>query len=227
MNKAAGKCFILALALALSPGLAETAGKGGTRRLEGRFKIVPDPRTGKLVRKLEPSLPVKDPAEWREHLGLDQLIEETAQRHGVDPLLVHAIISVESNYNPFAVSEDGAQGLMQLLPSTARRLGVRNVFDPRENLEAGVRYLKRLLERFGDLYLALAAYNAGAGVVEKLGRIPPFSETVRYVSEIGSRYERLRAAAGSKNDGSEDSEVAYRPVKAFVDEEGRLNLRTE
>ncbi|MBC7293038.1 MAG: lytic transglycosylase domain-containing protein, partial [Thermoleophilia bacterium] len=195
MDKSVAKCFILGLSLAIGAAWAE-APDLRMANVEGRLKIAVDPQTGKLVRRVEPSEAVKEAAEWRRRLGLDQLIEQTARRHGVDPLLVHAIISVESNYNPFAVSEDGAQGLMQLLPGTARRLGVRNVFDPGENLEAGVRYLKGLLDRFGHVELALAAYNAGSGVVEKLGRIPSYPETKKYVAMIGQRYARLKRAAG-------------------------------
>jgi len=117
-----------------------------------------------------------------------QLIYDIAIRHQVNPQLVAAMIHVESAFNPRAVSRKGACGLMQLLPDTARRFGLRkkkDLFDPKKNLEAGVRYLKWLTQRFGgDVEKILAAYNAGEGAVERFGGIPPYRETQRYVGKI-------------------------------------------
>ena len=113
----------------------------------------------------------------------DALITEASSRHGVDPTLVRAVIQVESNYQPRARSPRGARGLMQLMPSTARQYGVRNLYDPAANIEGGTRHLKSLLERF-PLKLALAAYNAGEAAVQRFGGVPPFAETRNYVERI-------------------------------------------
>jgi soluble lytic murein transglycosylase-like protein len=114
------------------------------------------------------------------------LIQEVAERHGVDPQLVHAVVEAESNYEPRARSPKGARGLMQVLPSTGAALGVRNLDDPPGNLDAGVRYLKGLLAEF-RLPEALAAYNAGPATVRRFGGIPPFIETQRYVERVLAR----------------------------------------
>lgn len=122
-------------------------------------------------------------------INIHRLIEGTSRLHGVDPELVRAIVQVESNFNPNAVSYRGAMGLMQLIPATAERFGVRNAFDPAANLDAGVRYLKYLIQSFnGDLKLALAAYNAGENTVSRLGRVPPYPETRNYIQKIGMLY---------------------------------------
>jgi soluble lytic murein transglycosylase-like protein len=128
--------------------------------------------------------------------ALQPLIDAAAARYRVEPALVHAVIQVESNFNPRAVSPKGARGLMQLMPATAQRLGVADAFDPRQNIEGGVRYLAGLLALFGnDLRLALAAYNAGENAVIQYGhRIPPFRETQDYVPKVLQQYLRLRAA---------------------------------
>lgn len=113
------------------------------------------------------------------------LIHETAARYGVDPDLVEAVVQVESGYNPDAVSSAGAMGMMQLMPATARALGVQDPFDPVQNIDGGVRYLKALLDRYGgDLVKALAAYNAGSGAVDHYGGVPPFAETQLYVQSV-------------------------------------------
>jgi hypothetical protein len=116
------------------------------------------------------------------------LIEPLARRHGVDAGLVHAVVATESNYAAQARSRKGAMGLMQLMPATARQYAVADPYDPKSNLEAGIRHLKSLLERF-DVPLALAAYNAGEATVRRYGGIPPYRETRSYVSRILSRWQ--------------------------------------
>jgi soluble lytic murein transglycosylase-like protein len=113
-----------------------------------------------------------------------ELIAAVSQAHGVDPLLVRALIQVESNYKPQARSPKGAMGLMQLMPSIAKAYNVRNPFDPRANIEAGIKHLKSLLDRFAGVELALAAYNSGEGAVKKFNGVPPYRETQSYVSRI-------------------------------------------
>jgi len=120
---------------------------------------------------------------------IDSAIEQAAARHNVDANLVRSVIKVESNFNPNAVSRKGAMGLMQLMPQTARSLNVTNPFDPQQNVDAGVRHLKKLLEiYYGDVRLTLAAYNAGAGAVARSAGIPRFSETQNYVRRITNLY---------------------------------------
>jgi hypothetical protein len=113
------------------------------------------------------------------------IINSACSRFGVDPSLVHAIVKVESDFNPFAISRKGAMGLMQLMPQTANTLNVRNTFSPDENIEGGVKYLRYLLDRYeGNLSLTLAAYNSGETAVKKWGTVPPFKETQDYVKKI-------------------------------------------
>jgi len=120
---------------------------------------------------------------------IDGAIEQAAARHNVDPNLVRAVVKVESNFNPNAVSRKGAMGLMQLMPSTARQLKVKNPFDPEQNVDAGVRHLKQLLESYdGDIKLTLAAYNAGAGAVARSSGVPRYTETQNYVRRITNLY---------------------------------------
>jgi soluble lytic murein transglycosylase-like protein len=137
------------------------------------------------------------------------LIQRLAQQYSVDPHLVQAIITVESNFDPHAVSRAGAQGLMQLMPDTAARYRVEDPFDPHANIEGGIRYLRDLLRLFpGDLRHVLAAYNAGEGAVQQYGGIPPYPETQRYVERVLALYSvappppqgkiyRYRTASGS------------------------------
>jgi soluble lytic murein transglycosylase-like protein len=126
--------------------------------------------------------------------ALQSVIADAARTHGVDPRLVFAVAGRESAFNSNAISPVGACGLMQLMPATARYLGVTNIFDPRDNVFAGTRYLRTLLDTFhGDLDLALAAYNAGPGAVQKYNGIPPYRETQNYVRAVRSRYEAALA----------------------------------
>lgn len=113
------------------------------------------------------------------------IITKACDRHGVDPSLVHAIVKVESDFNPYALSRKGAMGLMQLMPQTAVEMNVKNSFNPMENIDGGVKYLRYLIDRYeGNLSLALAAYNSGETAVKRWGTIPPFKETQNYVQRI-------------------------------------------
>jgi hypothetical protein len=125
-----------------------------------------------------------------------KLIQEASEKYGVDADLVFSVIAAESNFKPRAISRRGAQGLMQLLPSTVARLGVTDVFDPRQNIEAGTRYLRDLMKLYsGDLVLTLSAYNAGPGAVHRYGHMPPYNETIAYVRAIRKTYT-LRKSKG-------------------------------
>ena len=120
-------------------------------------------------------------------------IAAAAREHGVEEAIVRAIIHAESAYNPMALSRVGAQGLMQLMPATARRFGVSDAFNPQQNIQGGVKYLAWLLKRFnGNLTLAAAGYNAGEGAVDKYNGVPPYNETRRYVDRVGVLAERYR-----------------------------------
>ena len=142
----------------------------------------PEPATEATVDTATQAL--QDAGGTLESTPYGEIISAMSQAHGVDPMLVRALIQVESNYKPKARSPRGAMGLMQLMPSTAREYKVRNPFDPRANIEAGIKHLKSLIDRFDGVELALAAYNAGEGAVEKFNGIPPYRETRNYVSRI-------------------------------------------
>lgn len=124
---------------------------------------------------------------------IDEIVSEISMKFNIEASLVKAIILAESNCNPLAVSRKGALGLMQLMPSTAKDLNVSNAFDPRENILGGVKYIKGLLASYGDLKLALAAYNAGPGAVQKYAGIPPYRETINYVEKVIRYYMKFRS----------------------------------
>jgi hypothetical protein len=126
------------------------------------------------------------------------IVDVASRLHGVEPALVQAVITAESGFNPNALSRKGASGLMQLMPDTARRYGVRNIWDPVENVHGGVRYLRDLLTMFnGDVRLAVAGYNAGENAVIRAGnRVPPYAETQQYVPKVIDLYHRFRTRAG-------------------------------
>jgi hypothetical protein len=146
------------------------------------------------------------------NVAFDAVIYEAATQNGLDPCLIVSVMRAESGFNRMAVSPKGASGLMQLMPATAERFGVRNIFDTRENILAGAKYLRWLLDRFdGDVRLALAGYNAGEGAVELYGnRIPPFLETQNYVRTIYMRYSGLHLGSAA----AQPATVAIQPVTA-------------
>jgi len=132
-----------------------------------------------------------------------ELVEAAAARYRVDADLITSVIAVESNFDPKALSPKNARGLMQLLPETAERMGVQNIYDPQENINAGTRYLRELLQRYNsNLALALAAYNAGPERVEQYGRVPPFEETLSYVRRVKRSYEKSKSKTFAKKPAS-------------------------
>jgi soluble lytic murein transglycosylase-like protein len=240
-----GSCLISSQVPASAESVPEAAAPA--RRLTSVVKV--DPRSGRLTRSVmvapKPVLakviaPV--PAEINDggathaiaaDAKLEEIVEDAARRNEVDPLLVHSVIQVESNYNANAVSPKGAQGLMQLIPSTARRFGAKNSFDVKENVEAGVKYLKYLNSLYpNDLRLTLAAYNAGEGAVAKYrNNIPPYRETEHYVYKVGEKYGSARRTAEQRKVAAtavtEKTAVErHFPVESFVDSEGHLHMRT-
>lgn len=152
---------------------------------------------------------------------LHQIVQETAQKHDMDPALVSAVISTESNWNTSALSRKGAQGLMQLVPQTAQKLGVFNAWDPQQNIDGGVRYLHMLLDRYnGDVPKALAAYNAGPNAVDRWGGVPNYPETREYVRKVTHSYFQPGSAHQS---GSR----ASRPIYRFATDDGRVIFTNE
>jgi soluble lytic murein transglycosylase-like protein len=153
---------------------------------------------------------------------IDRMVRQAAGRAQIDPKLVHAIIQVESEYNPNAVSDKGAMGLMQLVPATAQRFGVQNPFDPEQNIHGGVNYLKYLLGLFnGNLPLSLAAYNAGENSVLRSGGIPSFAETQDYIRKVTGLY----TPGSAPNDGDRTSVQSPKPpIYRYVDAQGVVHF---
>ena len=166
--------------------------------------------------------PEMSAAELANREKIEQMIREVSARYRVDPALVRAVMQTESNWNSSAVSRRGALGLMQLVPGTAQQLGVNNAFDPKQNLDGGVRYLHMLLERYnGDLDRALAAYNAGPSAVDRAGGIPRYRETRNYVQKVTDSYFRP---------GSDRLPRAFderRPIYRAVETDGRVVFTNE
>jgi soluble lytic murein transglycosylase-like protein len=195
-----------------------------------------DTHSGKLVRSLVAAPKTSAPGASEDAApDLHGLVAEAAKNFDVNPLLVDSVIQVESNYNPFAVSPKGAQGLMQLMPGTAQRFGVTDSFDPKQNIEGGVRYLKFLQDTFQDDRLAIAAYNAGEKAVTKYKDVPPYAETVSYVAKVGKKYGRAKRAAMNSNESKHEAKNAEEPkpaegsprhILAYVDPEGKLHIAT-
>jgi len=217
LNIMLASCFACAAASAGPPG----PDRG--EDLRAVITVRADPRTGRLVRVTEFRTPAGRRVPPRQ--AVRPLVEHVAKRHAVDPELVDAVIRAESGYNPAAVSVKGAAGLMQLMPATARQMGAVDRFNLAENLEAGVKLLKQLRERYGDDRLALAAYNAGEGAVRKYNGVPPYRETADYVRKIEASYRRQPTADASVPARQEAAE----PVRGLLvetDAEGRVFLRT-
>ena len=228
-------CFIL---LGIMPALAATPEAVSVPR-HVTTVVHADVKSGRLVRSfaLEPRIvsnripaakPDLAPTLSATTQNLSGLIDRIAAQHGVEGPLVHSVIQTESNYNPIAVSPKGALGLMQLIPSTARRFGVTDAFNVTENIEGGVRYLRFLLDYYGNDYAkAIAAYNAGEGAVDKYKGIPPFAETRNYVYTVARNLKSARARQETKM-----AAVAPMPLDtpgsiiAFTSSDGKLYYRT-
>jgi len=136
--------------------------------------------------------PIEEPLS--DKTPFEKVIRSAADRYRVDADLIHCVIAIESNFDPKAVSPKNARGLMQLLPQTAAQFGVKDIFDPEENVNAGTRYLRQLMDRYNNLTLALAAYNAGPERVDQYGRrVPPYLETMKYVQRIAKSYAKIKA----------------------------------
>ena len=228
-------------------GLVFAASAAGEHRSEGgkppedpqerryvtrRYEIRADPREGRLVRvgragtKSERIEEAVAGAAGSGRVDVDALIRRLGESHGLPPELLRAVIRQESAFDPYAVSRKGAQGLMQLMPATARRLGVKDVFDPAENVLGGVRLLRQLLDRYGgDARLALAAYNAGEGAVDRYGAVPPYPETRDYVDRIVGRSD-TEDAAMSGEPTETIGRTGSRAVR-FVDSDGSVRYEVQ
>lgn len=193
--------FRLAFALVLSlVSIGAQADVYARIDADGRMQFSEVPAEGyALYMKSAPTLTPAKVRAWDEDAPYAKHVRAAALANGLEPELIHAVISVESNYQPAARSPAGAVGLMQLMPQTARRYNVRNPLDPQQNILGGARYLRDLMEAFSNnVTLVLAAYNAGEKAVERHGnRIPPFSETLAYVPKVLARYDLLSVASGS------------------------------
>jgi Transglycosylase SLT domain len=221
--------------------------------------VHPDLKTGRLIRSVEVlprdvaarvHAPLAAPARngVAASSNMMDMVDRLAAAYGVEAPLVHSVIRAESNYNPSAVSDKGAMGMMQLIPSTARRFGVQNPFDARQNVEGGVRYLRFLLDYYNNDYpKAIAAYNAGEGAVDRYRGIPPYVETRNYVYQVArnlrvarqaqsgqARAEPVKAGGSGatasldpEKNGTTSPEEAYNRIRASLAGDGRVYYRTE
>jgi soluble lytic murein transglycosylase-like protein len=155
----------------------------------------------------------------------DSIIEKYASDYHLDPSLIKSIIATESGFNPKAVSPKGARGLMQLMPATAEQLGVSNSFDPEQNIQAGVKHLRSLMDSFNDdISLSLAAYNAGETRVQRLGKIPPIKETQNYVQSVTKLYEKSKSEPKQQAPQQAQQEEKLPLIFRFVDDSGVLQV---
>ena len=232
-------CFILLGTLSAALHAGEPAA-GVTRRVA---VVRADAHSGRLVRNVivtsksvtERSvaenvvaprviLPASVQADQPVPTGIDDAVDQIAAQHALPPKLIHSVIRVESNYNPFAISNKGALGLMQLIPATARRFGVSDVFNPVQNIQGGAKYLRYLLDLYnGDYRLALAAYNAGEGAVQKYGGVPPFRETQNYLNLVGKQLQKPAKAPPKPVAAKPVDEKPAEPhMLAIVDQDGTV-----
>jgi soluble lytic murein transglycosylase-like protein len=246
-------CFILMLAV---PAFAASPGAAIQRHMTTVVRA--DSKTGRLVRSvvLEPRVVSSRPVSPQlaaelatpprpdfvtqvagqnvADQNLKEMIDRIADDQGVETHLVHSVIRAESNYNANAVSPKGAQGIMQLIPATARRFGVSNTFDARENILGGVRYLRFLLDYYqGNYPKTIAAYNAGEGAVDKYNGIPPYAETQNYVYQVARNLKAARSVANqavvNKPIEAGESQIASetsRPIQTSTGSDGRIYYRT-
>jgi soluble lytic murein transglycosylase-like protein len=222
--------MILNLAAALSLGAVALAHAPGDAeiRLEERNGVLDVKNIESAVAAVTATSPVEANVPRRATPYRD-LIRAAAARHGLAPELVESVIRVESNFEARAISRKGARGLMQLMPATAARLGVRNVFDVQQNIEGGVRHLRHLVDRYGgNLPLALAAYNAGVGAVARYDGIPPYAETRAYVARILLLLERAglsvsaEAAEAQAAPQAEGATIETRTLHRYKTADGRV-----
>jgi len=192
-----------------------------------------DQHSGRLIRSVVSleQAPVET-AQPAIQADVASLINQIALEQGVEDALVHSVIRAESNYNPRAVSPKGALGIMQLIPSTARRFGVTNAFDPKENIQGGVRYLRFLLDYYNNDYpKAIAAYNAGEGAVDKYHGVPPYPETQSYVIRVArnlktARQVRAKQAPAAAETAPVQTAETHRPIQTSIGEDGLVYYRT-
>lgn len=231
-------CFKLGCGLGMLTAALHTApARAETRQVASVVRA--DPRTGRLVRSyvvspkpvrenvvtsrvVDPQVPATD-ARAGNAATVDEAVEQVARETQLSARLIHSVIKVESNYNPYAVSSKGALGLMQLIPATARRFGVSDVFNPADNIKGGARYLKYLLGLFNNDYpKALAAYNAGEGAVFRYGGVPPYPETQSYLYLVQKRLQAAKKAEEARKvESAPLQKSGYNPIRSFVGADGK------